>query len=203
MAAEHQPGGTHTHARTHAHTHTHTHVRPQGIKLGDLGIAKHFEGTLELAITCLGTPYYMCVPATSRMASNPRNTWRVGAAAPHATAATWQFWRVQVTPPRSCQRLPLRMGISHLLAACTRCCRSPEVIAARPYTYASDVWSLGCCCYEMAARKPAFDSVGLPQLMVGSGTHTCVYACVCVCVERESACLSAARLSWHMMGPRV
>lgn len=32
----------------------------QCIKLGDLGVAKHFEGTLELAITCLGTPYYMC-----------------------------------------------------------------------------------------------------------------------------------------------
>jgi len=31
----------------------------QGIKLGDLGIAKHFEGTLDFAITCLGTPYYM------------------------------------------------------------------------------------------------------------------------------------------------
>jgi hypothetical protein len=31
----------------------------QVIKLGDLGIAKQLEGTLELAITCLGTPLYM------------------------------------------------------------------------------------------------------------------------------------------------
>lgn len=74
----------------------------QVIKLGDLGIAKQLEGTLELAITCLGTPLYM----------------------------------------------------------------SPEVIAARPYTYASDMWSLGCVLYEMAARRPAFEALGLPQLMV-------------------------------------
>ena len=44
--------------------------------------------------------------------------------------------------------------------------RSPEVIAARPYTYASDLWSLGCVLYEMAARRPAFEALGLPQLMV-------------------------------------
>lgn len=43
---------------------------------------------------------------------------------------------------------------------------SPEVIAARPYTYASDLWSLGCTLYEMAARRPAFEALGLPQLMV-------------------------------------
>lgn len=28
------------------------------IKLGDLGVAKQLEPSLELAITCLGTPYY-------------------------------------------------------------------------------------------------------------------------------------------------
>ncbi|KXZ54767.1 hypothetical protein GPECTOR_4g837 [Gonium pectorale] len=71
------------------------------IKLGDLGVAKQMEGTFELAITCLGTPYYM----------------------------------------------------------------SPEVLASRPYTYASDIWSLGCVLYEMAARRTAFEAFGLPQLM--------------------------------------
>lgn len=40
------------------------------------------------------------------------------------------------------------------------------MIASRPYTYASDVWSLGCVAYEMAARRPAFEAAGLPQLMV-------------------------------------
>ena len=69
--------------------------------LGDLGVAKQLEGTLEYTISCLGTPYYM----------------------------------------------------------------SPEVIASRPYQYASDVWSLGCVLHEIAARKTAFQSIGLPQLM--------------------------------------
>ena len=38
----------------------HPHPCPhfQVIKLGDLGIAKQLEPSLELAITCLGTPYY-------------------------------------------------------------------------------------------------------------------------------------------------
>jgi serine/threonine protein kinase len=50
--------------------------------------------------------------------------------------------------------------------------RSPEVMCGRPYTYASDVWSLGCVLYEMAARRPAFEALGLPQLMVGgAGSH--------------------------------
>jgi serine/threonine protein kinase len=60
--------------------------------------------------------------------------------------------------------------IALMYACCTAPCtnpRSPEVIAARPYTYASDMWSLGCVLYEMAARRPAFEALGLPQLMVG------------------------------------
>lgn len=41
---------------------------------------------------------------------------------------------------------------------------SPEVITHRPYTFASDMWALGVVLYEMAARKPAFDARGLPQV---------------------------------------
>ena len=43
---------------------------------------------------------------------------------------------------------------------------SPEVITHRPYTYASDMWSLGCILYEAAVRQPAFNAKGLPQLVV-------------------------------------
>lgn len=43
---------------------------------------------------------------------------------------------------------------------------SPEIIAQRPYTYASDIWALGCTLYEMAARRTAFEARGLAQLVV-------------------------------------
>lgn len=72
------------------------------VKLGDLGIAKQLTSSVDLATTCLGTPFYM----------------------------------------------------------------SPEVLTNRPYTYASDVWSLGCVLYEMATRRTAFEAKGMPQLMV-------------------------------------
>jgi hypothetical protein len=43
---------------------------------------------------------------------------------------------------------------------------SPEVVTNRPYTYASDMWALGCILYEAAVRQPAFTAKGLPQLVV-------------------------------------
>jgi serine/threonine protein kinase len=43
---------------------------------------------------------------------------------------------------------------------------SPELIAGQPYTYASDVWALGCIAYELASGGVrAFESDSLPQLM--------------------------------------
>lgn len=58
---------------------------------------------------------------------------------------------------------PLHPGTPHYM--------SPEVISARPYTSASDIWALGCVLYEAAARTPAFAAKGLPQvgLCVGGG----------------------------------
>ena len=43
---------------------------------------------------------------------------------------------------------------------------SPELVTGQPYTYASDVWALGCVAYELASGgKRAFDADSLPQLM--------------------------------------
>jgi serine/threonine protein kinase len=67
----------------------------------------------------------------------------------------------RLTPPAS--SVPPSASLTYLPDPAHR---SPEVIAARPYTYASDLWSLGCVLYEMAARRPAFEALGLPQLMV-------------------------------------
>ncbi|GMF12109.1 unnamed protein product [Phytophthora lilii] len=72
------------------------------VKLGDFGIAKTLDSTLDQASTVVGTPYYM----------------------------------------------------------------SPEVCESKPYSYASDVWSLGCVLYEMLALRHAFDAPNILTLIL-------------------------------------
>jgi NIMA (never in mitosis gene a)-related kinase len=70
------------------------------VKLGDFGIAKCLEFTLEQAKTIVGTPYYL----------------------------------------------------------------SPEIVCNKPYSFKSDIWSLGVILYEMISLKLPFDANSLPVL---------------------------------------
>ena len=42
---------------------------------------------------------------------------------------------------------------------------SPEICQSKPYTYTSDVWSLGCILYELCTLKHAFNAENLLGLV--------------------------------------
>jgi len=41
---------------------------------------------------------------------------------------------------------------------------SPEIVEGQPYSFKTDIWSLGVILYEMIALKPPFDGNSLPYL---------------------------------------
>jgi NIMA (never in mitosis gene a)-related kinase len=41
---------------------------------------------------------------------------------------------------------------------------SPEIVENKPYSFKTDIWSLGVILYEMCALKPPFDGNSLPYL---------------------------------------
>ena len=42
---------------------------------------------------------------------------------------------------------------------------SPELFSNKPYDYKTDIWSLGCCVYEMAALRQAFTAKNFNSLV--------------------------------------
>ena len=80
------------------------------MKLGDFGIARVLNKTMEKARTVVGTPYYL----------------------------------------------------------------SPEIIENKPYSFGSDIWSIGAVLYEMCALQPPFiaPSLQMLALKIVKGSYT-------------------------------
>jgi len=58
---------------------------------------------------------------------------------------------------------------------------SPELFRNQPYSYKSDIWSLGCVLYEMVGLRHAFEARDMNSLV--QKVCVCVYVSVSVSVS--------------------
>ncbi len=56
---------------------------------------------------------------------------------------------------------------------------SPEIVENRPYSFKSDIWSMGVVLYEMCALKPPFDGGSLSSLAlcIVNGKYRAIPSC--------------------------
>ena len=71
---------------------------------------------------------------------------------------------------------------------------SPECIRGQPYEWSSDVWSLGCLLYELAALRNPFFRDGLNYYTLGKLITSCEYDPLPGCFSDELKQLIAAML---------
>lgn len=43
---------------------------------------------------------------------------------------------------------------------------SPEIVQNQPYSFKSDMWSLGVLLFELCAQNPPFDAASIPALVL-------------------------------------
>ena len=156
------------------------------LKLGDFGVSKVLASTWQLAATAVGTPYYL----SPEICANRRCAAAAAAAAAGQCGA--EAAARQLPSP-----LPPSLPLSHPPPATPSNPRSPNPLLAhtnsynnnsiqlnhtkkyknRPYdryNQKSDIWSLGCVLYELAAGKHAFEAPNMRALIqkIIKGSYT-------------------------------